>query len=49
MLRRSIHTLTPQKETDNIANKINAAPVKCLGFKIPAEILVICGGVVPAG
>jgi IS30 family transposase len=38
--------LTIQKKIDKVANKINAAPVKCLSFKTPAGVFAKCGGVV---
>ncbi|MDR3342553.1 MAG: IS30 family transposase [Treponema sp.] len=30
--------LTHQTEIDTVVTKINATPMKCLGFKIPAEV-----------
>jgi IS30 family transposase len=37
--------LTTQKSIDKAVSKINATPMKCLGFKTPAEVFAICGGV----
>jgi IS30 family transposase len=37
--------LTTQKEIDKVVNRINATPMKCLGFKTPAEVFAECGGV----
>jgi IS30 family transposase len=37
--------LTTQKSIDKVASKINATPMKCLGFKTPAEVFAICAGV----
>jgi IS30 family transposase len=37
--------LTSQKRIDKVVSKINAAPLKCLGIKTPAEVSVKCGGV----
>ncbi|MDR2796090.1 MAG: IS30 family transposase [Spirochaetaceae bacterium] len=37
--------LTTQKEIDKVVRKINATPMKCLGFKTPAEVFAECGGV----
>jgi IS30 family transposase len=31
--------LTTQKSIDKVVSKINAMPMKCLGFKTPAEVL----------
>jgi IS30 family transposase len=41
--------LTTQKKIDRVVSKINATPMKCLGYKTPAEVFVKCGGVVLAG
>jgi IS30 family transposase len=42
--------LTTQKEEiDTVVNKINAMPMKCLGFKTPAEVFAKCGGVALVG
>jgi IS30 family transposase len=41
--------LTTQKEIDIVVNKINATPMKCLGFKTPAEVFAKCAGVALAG
>jgi IS30 family transposase len=30
---------------DKVTSKINATPMKCLGFKTPAEAFAICAGV----
>jgi IS30 family transposase len=37
--------LTAQKKIDTVVSKINATPMKCLGFKTPAEVFAKCGGV----
>jgi IS30 family transposase len=37
--------LTTQKKTDKVVSKINAMPMKCLGFKTPAEVFAKCAGV----
>jgi IS30 family transposase len=37
--------LTTQKSIDKVVSKINATPMKCLGFKTPAEVFAKCGGV----
>jgi IS30 family transposase len=37
--------LTTQKKIDKVVSKINATPMKCLGFKTPAEVFAKCGGV----
>jgi IS30 family transposase len=37
------------KEIDKVVSKINATPMKCLGFKTPAEVFTKCGGVALAG
>jgi IS30 family transposase len=37
--------LTTRKSIDKAVRKINATPVKCLGFKTPAEVFAKCGGV----
>jgi IS30 family transposase len=37
--------LTAQEKIDKIASKINAIPMKGLGFKPPAEVFTKCGGV----
>jgi IS30 family transposase len=41
--------LTTQKKIDTVVSKINAMPMKCLGFKTPAEVFAKCGGVALAG
>jgi IS30 family transposase len=41
--------LTIQKKIDTVISKINAMPMKCLGFKTPAEVFAKCGGVALAG
>jgi IS30 family transposase len=41
--------LTGQTEIDKVVSTINATPMKCLGFKTPAEVFVECGGVALAG
>jgi IS30 family transposase len=38
-------SLTTQKEIDRVVRKINTTPMKCLGFKTPAEVFAKCGGV----
>jgi IS30 family transposase len=42
-------SLTTQKKIDKVVSNINATPMKCLGFKTPAEVFVKCGGVVLVG
>jgi IS30 family transposase len=37
--------LTTQKSMDKVVRRINATPMKCLGFKTPAEVFAKCGGV----
>jgi IS30 family transposase len=37
--------LTTQKKIDRVVSKINATPMKCLGYKTPAEVFAKCGGV----
>jgi IS30 family transposase len=37
--------LTTQKSIDKVVRRINATPMKCLGFKTPAEVFAKCGGV----
>jgi IS30 family transposase len=37
--------LTTQKKIDKVVSKINATPMKCLGYKTPAEVFAKCGGV----
>jgi IS30 family transposase len=37
--------LTTQKSIDKVASRMNATPMKCLGFKTPAEAFAICAGV----
>jgi IS30 family transposase len=37
--------LTTQKRIDTVVNKINATPMKCFGFRTPAEVFAKCGGV----
>jgi IS30 family transposase len=44
-LKKHDWRLTTQKSIDKAASRINAAPMKCLGFKTPAEVFVKCGGV----
>jgi IS30 family transposase len=41
--------LTARKKIDTVVSGINATPVKCLGFKTPAEVFATCGGVALAG
>jgi IS30 family transposase len=41
--------LTTQKKIDKVVSKINAMPMKCLGFKTSAEVFAKCGGVALAG
>jgi IS30 family transposase len=41
--------LTTQKELNKVANKINSTPMKCLGYKTPAEVFAEYGGVALAG
>jgi IS30 family transposase len=41
--------LTTQKKIDKVVRKINEMPMKCLGFKTPAEVFAKCGGVALAG
>jgi IS30 family transposase len=41
--------LTTQEKIDTVVNKINATPMKCLGFKTLAEVFAKCGGVALAG
>ncbi|MDR2501330.1 MAG: IS30 family transposase [Treponema sp.] len=41
--------LTAQKKIDIVVRKINATPMKCLGFKTPSEVFAKCGGVALAG
>jgi IS30 family transposase len=41
--------LTAQKEIDKAARKINETPMKCLGYKTPAEVSAECGGVALVG
>jgi hypothetical protein len=35
--------LTEQKEIDNNINKVNLTPMKCLGYKTPAEVFAELG------
>jgi IS30 family transposase len=42
-------SLTTQKKIDKEVRKINAMPMKCLGYKTPAEVFVECGGVALVG
>jgi IS30 family transposase len=37
--------LTTQKKIDKVVSKINATPMKCLGYKTPVEVFAKCGGV----
>jgi IS30 family transposase len=37
--------LTTEKKIDKIVSKINAMPMKCLGYKPPAEVFAKCSGV----
>jgi IS30 family transposase len=37
--------LTTQKSIDKVVKRINATPMKCLGFKTLAEAFAKCGGV----
>jgi IS30 family transposase len=41
--------LTTQKELNKVVNKINSTPMKCLGYKTPAEVFAEHGGVALAG
>jgi IS30 family transposase len=41
--------LTTQKGIDKVVRKINERPMKCLGYKTPAEVFAECGGVTLAG
>jgi IS30 family transposase len=41
--------LTTQKKLDKVINRINATPMKCLGYKTPAEVFAKCGGVALVG
>jgi IS30 family transposase len=40
--------LTTQEKIDKVVSKINVMPMKCLGYKTPAEVFAKCGGVVLA-
>jgi IS30 family transposase len=42
-------SLTEQKGIDKVVRKINAIPMKCLGYKTPAEVFAECGGVALVG
>jgi IS30 family transposase len=46
---RQCGRLTTQKKTDKVVSKINATPMKCLGYKTPAGVFAKCGGVALAG
>jgi IS30 family transposase len=41
--------LTAQKKIDKLVSRINATPMKYLGYKIPAEVFAECGGAALAG
>jgi IS30 family transposase len=41
--------LRTQKKIDKVVSRINAMPMKCLGYKIPAEVFAKCGGVALTG
>jgi IS30 family transposase len=41
--------LTTQKKIDKVVSKINATPMKYLGYKTPAEVFAECGGIALAG
>jgi IS30 family transposase len=41
--------LTGQKELNKAADRINSTPMKCLGYRTPAEVFAECGGVALAG
>jgi IS30 family transposase len=41
--------LTTQKKVDRIIRKINARPMRCLGFNLPDEVFAKCIGVALAG
>jgi IS30 family transposase len=41
--------LTSRKKIDKVVSKINATPMKCLGYKTPAEVFAKCGGAALAG
>jgi IS30 family transposase len=41
--------LTAQKKINKVVSKINATPMKCLGYKTPAEAFAQCGGVALVG
>jgi IS30 family transposase len=41
--------LTTQKELNKVVHKINSTPMKCLGYKTPAEVFAKFGGVALAG
>jgi IS30 family transposase len=54
ILRRYFHkkhnwALTGQKEINKVVSRINSTPMKCLGYKTPAEVFAECGGVALAG
>jgi hypothetical protein len=42
-------SLTTRKGIDKVARKINEMPMKCLGYKTPADVFAKCGGVALAG
>jgi IS30 family transposase len=41
--------LTEQEGIEKEVRKINGMPMKCLGYKPPAEVFAECGGVALAG
>lgn len=41
--------LTSQKEIHKVVSRINSTPMKCLGYRTPAEVFAKCGGVALAG
>jgi IS30 family transposase len=41
--------LTGQKEINRIVRRINSTPMKCLGYRTPAEVFAKCAGVALAG
>jgi IS30 family transposase len=47
--RKYTWRLTAQKEIDKEVRKVNAMPMKCLGYRTPAEVFAECGGVALVG
>jgi IS30 family transposase len=41
--------LTGQREINKVVDRINSTPMKCLGYKTPAEVFTEAGGVALAG